>query len=201
MERENRACRHPATVFAGAALVALALLACKRKKCPPPARPATPLTAGVAGTTPVPPGAAPTAAASAGTEHASFGALAWSDSNKSWYVSVKYPTRAAARSAAIAGCYAADCVVKAVYHYGQCIAIATGSHRATGWSWQSSGSTARAHALVECAKRGANCRIQTTFCNAGGDPRGVRASPTSVQAQAQTGSSRSTSRSPRSTTR
>lgn len=184
MQREQRTVRRATGCVGAVALVALALLACKKKKRPPPPIAAPPIAAAPVVKTPAP-AAVPTASAEAGTEPGSFGALAWSASTSSWYVSIRYPTKAAAKKAALAGCYMTDCTVRAVFHHGQCIAIATGRHGAAGWSWRSSGNRARSHALTQCQKRGTECRIQTTFCNAGADPGGaVSSSATPGQAAA-----------------
>lgn len=97
-----------------------------------------------------------------------YGALAFSKSTGASAYSRNYATRAAASRAARTECkrYSGtnDCIT-VVTGRNTCLAIASASNRAYGWSRNTSLSKAQVIALENCSKNGRYCKIRHAVCS------------------------------------
>ncbi|SEA01745.1 DUF4189 domain-containing protein [Rubrimonas cliftonensis] len=110
---------------------------------------------------------APAAAIAAGPALAAFGAIAYAPSVGAYGVGLGSESREQAERAAMADCggYAGDCAVNLTFEHA-CGALARGgdaSRRAAEAA--ATLREAEALALAACARLGAGCRIEMSFCS------------------------------------
>ena len=100
---------------------------------------------------------------------APFGAVAFSQSTEKWQIVSDLPGRSVARTKAISGCAAGDCIVIAEFSRGECASLSLDAAKATTAPYVSV--SRDASSVMELARQackaggGQECKASAAICN------------------------------------